>query len=76
MLFSFVRLYSAHDTIRFPRNHRSKTRSLVQEQHLQPILCSAIAEQLSQSSEGEKRESKDKDEDQRLPPALERLVTQ
>ncbi|CDJ46652.1 Aspartyl aminopeptidase, related [Eimeria brunetti] len=44
------------------------------EQHLQPILCSAIAEQLSQGNEGEKHETED--EAQRLPPALQRLVTQ
>ncbi|CDJ34879.1 uncharacterized protein EMH_0093500 [Eimeria mitis] len=44
------------------------------EQHLQPILCSAIAEQLSQGNEDEKQENKDAA--QRLPPALERLVRQ
>ncbi|CDJ59872.1 aspartyl aminopeptidase, putative [Eimeria maxima] len=44
------------------------------EQHLQPVLCSAIAEQLSQGNEG--KEQDNKDEAQRLPPALERLVTE
>lgn len=44
------------------------------EQHLQPILCSAIAEQLNNGKEGEKQEAKD--DALRLPPALERLVTE
>ncbi|CDJ63563.1 aspartyl aminopeptidase, putative [Eimeria necatrix] len=44
------------------------------EQHLQPVLCSVIAEQLNQGNGSSIQEGES--EVQRLPPALERLVRQ
>lgn len=69
-----VSLHKYSSSCPFYLQKQSGEAVFLQEQHLQPVLCSVIAEHLNQGNGSSIHEGES--EVQRLPPALERLVMQ